>query len=288
MSVISGIGGHVSKDGTTKIPCVRTWGVTYNAGINEAVCSATQGARLRVEGNTDWTGNYTGYGALPDVLPGDTFEFNGAITGSGASAVGVEGDAICDSIQIDWDIEGGGIINHTVQFGADGALTFGTIDCPADDSIPDPPKAAGMKVEIAADPFTTFAEIAEVRTAQLTISKSNLPYTSSGTGSQTRRMEGNLDASLSLSVYAADSDGWASLPKPNDIYAVRLYTSISPAEYWLLKWMMFSELGGMDVDMEGGALVGGTLAAALNAFTDVSGTPTVGAITKPGGGNLWP
>lgn len=291
MAVIGGFGGHISKGavgggGEAAIPCVRTWGISMTAGLQEAVCSATAGAKLRVEGNTDWTGQYTGYGALPDILPGDEAEFEGAITGDGASAVGLKGDMICDSITVTVDIEAGAIIGHTVNFGANGLLSMGTVTVPADTSVPNPATGRGLKVEVATDPFSSFSEVYETRTATLTISKANLPYVSSGTGSQTRRKEGNLDANLALTCYAKDTDGWASFPQVNVTYAVRMYTSAT--EFWLIKWLTGAELGNMEVDRETGALVGCSIGMALDAYTTVSATPTQGVITKPGGGDLWP
>lgn len=291
MAVIGGFGGHISKGsvgggGETAIPCVRNWGIGMTAALKEAVCSATGGAKLRVAGNTDWSGQYAGYGALPDMLPGDLVEFEGAITGDGATAVGLKGDVICDSITVVIDIEAGEIIGHTVNFGANGLLSMGTVTVPADTSIPDPATAAGLKVETAVDPFSSFTEIHEVRTATLTISKANPSYVSSGTGSQTRRYAGNLDANLALTCYAKGTDGWATFPQVNVTYAVRVYTSAT--EFWLVRWLTGRELGGMEVDIESGALVGCSVGMDLDAFTTVSATPTKGQIVKPGGGDLWP
>ncbi len=291
MAVIGGIGGHISKGtlgggGEAAIPCVRTWGINSTADLKEAVCSASKGAKIRVGGNKDWNGNWTGYGAIPDVWPGDTFEFEGAIVGAAGAAVGASGDAMAQSILINIDIENGEIINHVVNFNSHGALTLGTITVPADTSVPDPATGSGMKVEIATDPFSSFSEISEVRTVALTFNKENQPYRSSGTAGQTKQVEGNLDALLALTCYADSADGWASFPQPNTVYAVRVYTTATL--FWLIKFMRASELGGMDVDIEGNSIVGCSINLGLNAFTDVSATPTEGIIVDPDSATRWP
>lgn len=289
MAVIGGRGGHISKGSVgggseTAIPCVRTWGMSYSAALQELVCSASKGAKIRVDGNLDWTGTYNAYGPTPALFPGDKFEFEGAIVdGSASDGKGVKGDAICESIAITIDIEAAAAISHVVAFGADGDLTLGaSITVPADLSVPNPFTAKGLKVEIAADPFTSWNEIHEARTLTLTMSKANTSYVSSGTGGQTRRMEGNLDVVLALTCYAAAADGWASFPQPNSIYAVRVYTTASL--FWLIKWLKTGELGGMEVDVETGSLVGASLNMALTAFTG----GVEGIVQDPASATKWP
>jgi hypothetical protein len=288
MAVTGGIGGHVSKGdmegGGNKaaIPCVRTWGINSTADLKEAVCSASKGAKIRVAGNNDWNGNYTGYGAIPDVWPGDTIEFEGAIAGSEESGVGAYGDVMIGSIVINIDIENGEIINHVVNFASHGELTLGTVTVPADESVPDPATGSGMKVEVATDPFSSFNQINEVRTVALTFNKENQAYVSSGTAGQTKQVEGNLDAQLALTCYAKSSDGWATFPQPNTVYAVRVYTT--DTLFWLIKFMRASELGGMDVDIEGNSIVGCSINLGLNAFEG----GVEGVIVDPAEATRWP
>ncbi len=291
MAVIAGIDGHISKESTTKISCVRTWGITTAASLQEAVCSAAAGAKFRVDGIIDWSGQYSAYGAVPDIWPGESFQFDGAIVGADAAAVGVTGDAICDSVVINIDIEARAILNHQVNFSAEGSdLDFanGSVDVPADDGIPAPVTASACKVEIAPGlAFTSFAEIAEVRTATITISKENLAYASSSTGGVTFRKEGNLDARLDITAYAALADGWDSWPKPNVIYAIKVY--VNATEFYLFKYLVTQDMGGLDVDIEGGGLVGGSLGFDFTGYAEETGpTWTQGVITKPDLSDLWP
>lgn len=289
MSVISGIGGHAISDANI-IECIRTWGVSYNAGVQEAVCSATKGGRLRMPGNKDWTGQYTAYGHTPLVLPGEEFTFKGAITGIAAAAVGVSGDAIVDSVQINWDMEAGTILNHQVNFGAMSALTFGSINVADDTSIPEPVSASGLIVKTAlyeaGGAAGALMELHEVRTATLTLTRNNPSYVSSGTGGNTYRFKGNFDVALALSCYAKDTDGWDSFPKPNEAHAVELY--VNDTDAWFVKWIMFNDMGGMDVDVEGAALVGCSLSGSLAGFWDVSGTWTTGVVETPADAQVWP
>ena len=92
-----------------------------STALHEYLTSSTAGAKGRIPGNEDWDGSYEGYGKLPACLPGDAFAFIGSIDGT----KGCAGNAVCNRIQIVFDIEGGLPIKHTVEFKANGALTRG-------------------------------------------------------------------------------------------------------------------------------------------------------------------
>jgi len=286
MSVIGGLGGHIAKDGSA-LNCIRTWGIAHSAALQAAVCSASKGATIQVPGNTDWTGQFTGYGHIPPVIPGESFLFAGAITGVDAAAIGAGGTARVDQIVINWDIEAGTVINYSVGFSANGTLTIGTVTAPADSAVPAPQTSKGCVVKIAPGAaFNSFTAINDVRTATLTIGRANPAYVSSATSGQSKREKGALSASVSLSLYAQAADGWATFPQVNVPYAIQLFTDDSL--FWLLKWVTFSELGGLDVDMETAAIVGCSPTAQHNAVQDVSDTPTIGEITDPDSSTIWP
>lgn len=280
MAILSGISGAVEKD-ATDVSTVRSWQVGTGADAATYAASNTKGGTSRVPGNEDWAGSYQAYGAIPALKPGESFVFHGSIDGTN----GVNGTARCNQVEITWDIEGALPISHTVSFEANGtALTRGA-EAAADVTVPDPPPSKGTKLELWTVSGTPAldVEISDVRTMTLTITRNNPSYVSSSTAGQTGREEGILDFTLSISVY---EDDFADLPDENDIRELRLYTDATL--YWKLEWAILTELTDLEVDIEGGGLIGATLNYGMVGFTDVAATPTEGSIAAPGAVAWWP
>jgi hypothetical protein len=274
MSVLSGISGAING-----IPGVRNWSIDTSADVQEYVDSGTSGGKSRTIGNTDWSGSYSSYGHTPGALPGDAFAFAGSIDGTN----GASGTAIVDSIDVSIDIESGGIIEHTVNFSANGDLTLGAVAA-ADASVSDPPTAIGCKIElgtVVASPVWT--EVPDVRTVSISIEAGNQAYVSSSTGGANRRLAGNVNATVSYTVY---TDDFSDLPEPNDITAMRVY--IDDTDYWEFLWLMYGEASGLEVNREDASPVGATLNTGMKGTTDVEGTPTTGSITDPSATEFWP
>lgn len=274
MAVLAGTGGAVNT-----IEQVRTWQIESKAELAEYASSNTRQAMAAMDGNTDWTGSYTAYGAEPEAMPNEAFSFAGSIDGTN----GASGTAIVESIEIDWDIEGGKPIGHVVNFAANSALVIGA-QVATDTSLLLPPSAIGTKIELGtlvAVPVWT--EVDDVRTIKLTISAANQGYVTSSTGGGTRRKAGNIKLDLSYSVYEGD---WASLPTPNLEKAIRLYDDA--ASFWLINWIKFGAASNLLVDREGGGLVGATMNAAHMPLATVDAAITEGTITKPDESEWWP
>jgi hypothetical protein len=290
MSNIGGKNGHVVAD-ASPVGCIRTWGVSSSADIKSMVCSASGGGTIRVPGNVDWTGSYTGYGPIPAVLPGASFAFAGAITGTGAAAVGASGNAIVESVTINWDMENAQTINHIVNFGGNGALTLGTVTVAADDTTPTPYPSKGMNVLLTPYVWGSAAgaesPIAKPRNVALTLTTANSTYADGGTSGLVQRVPGNLDATMTITCHADSVDGWASFPQVNECYRVRIQTDDTP-KYWDISWMIFNALTGMDVDVETATLVGCSMNAGWTAFWNVSGASTQGGITDPESSAVYP
>ena len=290
MAVLTGRLGHISKGalggtGETAINCVRDWNISLSAELLEMICSASDGAAISLDGNRDWTGGWGGYGAIPAAWPGDTFEFEGAITGSAGSAVGASGDCIVDSVAITWNQESGAPISHTVNFGGSGELTLGTVTVPADAAVPEPAPSKGCLLKVANDPFSSFASIGTVRTMTLTLTAANkVIHTAAGAGWPERK-EGNLTGAVAVTAYADDADGWASLPQPNAVQALQMFSD--DTLYYLIRWIRWGDLGDMGANIEGSDMVGGSFSGQFTGFAEVSSTWTKGAITKPVGGDVW-
>lgn len=280
MGVVSGAGGAVNGQA-----CVRNWSVNFTPNPVSYVCSASQGGTGRVTGNTDWSGSYDAYGEEPAVMPAETFQFKGSINGTVGVDSGATG-AMVDQVEITWDIEGGGIISHTVNFSSNGALTWGA-SVAADASVPDPLPANVGVIKIddpgAAEFSGSETTFTDVRSITLTISAGNQSYVSSSTAGVTKRVAGNIDATISFDVYFDDP---TDLPTAQEVKAIRLYTTAT--EYWELRWVMFGEIGGVDVNIETADIVGATVNAGMNGHTSIGGTPTTGSIKTPAAATFWP
>ncbi len=274
MSVISGKNGAVNGSST-----VRTWSINSSADLQKFVASNTAGGAGRLDGNFDWSGSYAAYGHTPDVLPGEGFTFTGSLDGTN----GVTGTAIVDTCEITIDIEAGGIIEHTVNFSSNGALTKGSAAA-TDVTVADPPSAIGCKIElgtVAASPV--WSEVGDIRTITISLEADNQSYVSSSTASQTLRKAGNIDASISYTFYEGDP---ANFPAEGTVTAIRAY--VTSVLFWEFKWMRFAEAGDIEGDIEGGGLVGASCNLNMAGVTNVAGTPTAGDIIKPDTNDFWP
>ncbi len=240
MAVLSGILGAVT--GVTEL---RKWDANVSTEFAEYVSSATDGATGAIEGNQDWSGSYDVYGGTPANMPGDSITFTGSIDGTN----GVTGAAIVDSVTINWDIEGGGIINHVTAFSGDSIPTVGA-SVATDAAVANPISAIGTKFQIGDIP----ADVDDVRSMTLVITAANPSYVSSSTSGGTKRLAGNLSASISISVY---TDDWSTLPQNGDIEKVRLFTT--GALFWAIDWIAFKDLSSLVVDREAAAIIGATI-----------------------------
>lgn len=254
MGVISGMGGSVDGHNT-----VRQWQVNETSDNQDYRASNTRKGTGRTAGRKDWSGSFTFYGSDPGVFPAATFTFKGL------GAEQATGPAIVDSIEINFPIEEGGIINGTVNFSGNGALVreAGTGD---DTSVPDPPSAIGAKAE-----FNT-TEIADVRSATLNITAGNSEYGSSSTEGWTKRVPGAIDATATVEVY---TDALSGLPAQGAVGVLDLF--VDATDSWELEWMM---VAGVEptIDAESGDPVGATI---NYEFTGFNGGE-VGGITRPG------
>jgi len=275
MAVIGGILGAVNGQST-----VRNWSINYTAALAGFSGSNMLGGMGYLAGNKDWSGSFSAYGWIPGLVPGSSFTFTGSIDGT----KGVTGTAIVDQVVLVVDIEGGRVIEYSVTFSANGALTRGAAVA-VDATDPTARSSIGSKVELAvpaAEP--SWVELADVRTITLTFSATNPSYVDSSGGGQTKRVSGPFDAGLAISVYS-DED-LTPLPEPNTVMLVRVY--VGDTEYWELSACRFADITNVVVDRETGAVVGGTLNAKFSYYYEIAGEFTAGAIIDPDEATYWP
>lgn len=277
MPVISGKTGCVNG-----ISCVRQWTITHTSSPADVVDSATKGAKGAVAGNQDWSGSYVANGAIPEVRPGETFDFQAAVDATN----GVSGTAIVDRIEIEIDVENGGIISHTVSFSGNGVLTYGAVTA----SDAGPPKilpAMNCHVTTCAPAQSpTWTALTNVRTIRITLSADNQTYVDSSCGGWTQRVGGNITAEISISVYMVSIEDLLTIVEPNNVRGVRIY--VNADTYWELLWMMFTGLSNVTVDIERGTVVGADLAARFVVSQQIGGNTIYGTIKAPGNATWWP
>lgn len=262
MDVISGLGGSVNGQSTT-----RRWSVNRTSDNQAYGASNTRGGTARVPGNKDWTGSLDAYGHTPGLFPGEAFTFRGN------GAEDVTGDAVTESIEITCDIEGGGIISNTVQFGGNGPLAEDTGTAFSDTTTPTAPTSIGCKVQ------RNTTDVDNVRSWSLSITSDLQAYNDSSTGGQTRRKARRLDARGSYAVNISD---FADLPAEGSKTPIRLY--VNATEYWAINSTIIDSVKP-EVDSETGELVGAT----VNWSWDAMPAGAAGSITKPGASTAsWP
>lgn len=261
MTIATGCGGSVNGESQ-----IRSWTVDYTQTSAKYSASNTECATGRLPGVSDWSGSYEFYGVEPAIVPGEGFTF----TGYGATKA--SGTAIGESLSVTCDIEGGGVISGSVNFAANGALTFAA-GTAADVSAVDMYSSVGCKIELDT------VEVADVRTYTFTVTRANPSYSSSSTSGGTRRQSGVLDATGSYTVYQAD---FTALPAPGDIVTLEMFVNATDA--WVFKYCVIAGVTPV-VDIETAAIIGATINWEWSGY-DASGTQ--GVITPPSGVDIWP
>jgi len=278
MAVISGISGAVEKSGAADIASVGAWSINLESGAPSHGASNTQGGTTTIPGNNDWSGSYEAFGHTPSILPNQSHGFYGSIDGVN----GAHGQIRCSAVDIFIDIENGAPIVHTVEFGADGALTI-EAETAADATIIEEPSSVGCKLELANVTAPSYAVVPDVRNIRIRIMADLKSFVTSNTSGETERAPGRLTYEITFSVYTSD---FSTLPAPNDVQAIRIY--VTQTEYWEFRWGLFTALSDMGANINDASLVEATLTAVMKGVAEVSGNPTVGFIKKPDTSTLWP
>lgn len=274
MTVLSGIAGAVDAVNT-----VGRWEVATTADIQKYIASNTKKGPVRIDGNKDWNGSYQAYGATPVKMPGDAFTFTGSID----ETDGATGLVIVDQAEITIDIETGAVISHVVSFSGNGALTLGAAAA-TDVTTPDNPTSIGCKVELGTMvAVPVYTELDNVRTITITFTAENPSYVASGDAGQTKRVAGNIDATIAISIYVDDP---ANIPAPNTWKMVRVF--VAGLTHWEFHACIFGEASGIVCDREMGAIVECTLNLQYSGFSEVDAAMEEGHIKKPGGATWWP
>lgn len=279
MGVISGIGGAVNGEST-----VREWSIESNEDLQEYIASNTAAGTGRIIGNEDWSGSYSGYGWEPAIFPGDTFTFTGSVDGTN----GVTGSAMCESVDIELDIEGGAIMQYVVNFAGNGALTLGAAAASdsTDPSVRSTITHATVELETAlGSPESWDSPIADVRRITINIAMNNPSYASSSTAGVMKRVRGSIDATVNVSLYTDDP---STLPAKGTPAKIRIRTKDDTVdEHWEI-WFVRVQDVNVETPIEDAGLVAAELVFALSASETVDSVVTAGKIVGPSTTTHWP
>lgn len=275
MSIRSGKHGVVNGQST-----IRNWNINDDANNPRYIASNTRKGAARRNGINSWAGAFNGYGHTPAVMPGEIFAFVGYtapdddVSGAGEKATG---NAIVDSLVVNWNYAGGEVINHTVNFSGHLGLTWASGTAVSDVTDPELHPLCDVIWEYSLN-GTDFFEITDLVSAALTLTSENLSYVNSSTGCNTGRKAGNLDWTLAL-VQQDVVRGAYAFDKGDDL-VLRGY--VDDTDFWLLKWGKVKNFSNITVDIETGAIIQRTINIEMNGFTSA-----IGQIRKPGAVSDW-
>lgn len=278
MAVISGVAGAVNGRSS-----VREWTVTGTEALNEFAGSNTNAGTGQAAGIKDWTGSYQAYGHTPSVMPGETFVFTGSTEGT----LGGTGTARVKSVQIRINHETAEPISHTVNFEGTTVFTRGAAVA-ADASMPDihPPISIAdveLGTMVGAPAWTA---IANWRTCDITLETSNPSYADSDSAGQMNRVRGKLTASISVALFMSDP---SAVPAEGTAHRIRIKvaTGTAPAGCWLFHFVRVRN-SPVNVPIESGEKVDGTIEFAWSAYDLVDSAMTEGVIKNPAETTYWP
>lgn len=285
MGVESGIFGLIDNVSTS-----RNWQISRTREGKTYVASNTKAGTGRKPGNKDWTGNYNAYGGVPAVKPKDTFNFAGYTKETGGKKYA--GDAIVDSVQVNWNWEAADIVSHTVNFGSNGALTISDV-APGglDTTFPDCPSPIGQTPSfmLLGGGSASYSDLC-VTTVQLTLQAPSKTYTNSCTNGIVMRKPGVFDWTAAIAVQNDDQDELGF--EPGDYIALRIPVGLDPDTddplFWDLMWGYVGEHSNFVVDRETGAIIGFTVNVAMAGFDHVTGDEETGTVIAPDETVWWP
>lgn len=285
MAVFSAKTGKISSDGTNAITTVRNVELHYTANNPRGNASNTdQGQQFAVNGAKDFTGSFNFYGKTFPVTVGASMTL---VAHNGTERA--TGTALVESVMVECDIENGNMIQGTVTFGGNSALTFSTTTTALTDTS-DPPEnypSIGCKAQWgtnAASP--SYSDLNDVRKWSIKYGCKLNPYNSSSTAGVTKRVAGPFTgAEVSIDVFNSNPSELVTAGiTPGGFGAARLF--VDSTTYYETRYLVCD---GVDhsTDIEEGKPPPCALKFSFTGYSRISGTNTKGAILNPAGGSIW-
>jgi len=290
MGLITGYKAAI--DGMT---CLERFKIVTRGMDNAVACSSSNGAVVRSDTNRDWFGVAAGFGYLPPVLPGATFQFmGGAQNGQGWTSQGVGGAAndtstICDRVRIFCHPQESELLYWHLYFSGNGSLTPGAESAEAVTSLATtPPCSIDLGITIGGTP------VANIGYWDLEIKGNTTdPIWPSGRGGWPSRSRGNIDAMITWRQFFDTVDELPDMLTPSDLFQTyQLFVQNSPqAKYWEIQC---ARLLDEPVDYvvrnkeNKPEYVVVENRAGFSACDNSSPTPVMGHIITPDGVTYWP
>lgn len=266
MGVISAKSGAISTGSAEDMVSAIT--IEYNEQSAEWGASNTAGSVGKTMGNSDWSAEFTLYGAVANVVPGASITLT-AYTG----AATFSGPMLVDEITITADIKGGGIISATVRCSANGALTRGA-GTVTDSSTPAPLSVKGLKVNLAGSDRT------DATGWTLTLRSDNKPYNSTATAGVTKRVAGRVNASGSWTELEGTPATLPAVGLTGGSNILKLY--VNATEFYEIKWPIVESVS-TPIPIESGEIIESTIAWGFNGYDGAAGY-----LKLPSTTNFWP
>lgn len=248
--------------------------------MQQFVASNTLGGNSAREGVNSWTGSYNALGGTPLVMPGEIFAFAGytaPTTGVlGTNGQIASGNAIVDSVTINWDWSSGAIINHSVNFSGDLAYAVADGVATVDVTIPTALPVCPTIIDFGAD--TSEVEIDNIQSATLTITAANQSFVNSSTivaGTCWTGMRAG-PINFTFSIVLQDSERPANLGKG---VSERFRVFVDSTDFWELMFCHVGDYSDLSANPDTGAIITQTLNTVMNGVLAVG---TKGRITLPG------
>lgn len=286
MGVFSAKTGKFSADGgTSAMKSIRNINIAYVGEQPEGNASgANQGAPFSVPGPTDFTGDLEFYGKTFELIPQATFNFeasNGTETATGA--------AIVESCNMRCSIQNGGLLEGTIRFGGNGALTLSaSATAMTDANVPE--AYGGIVCKAAWGPIAsspTMVDIADVQEWTLNWDAKINAYNTSGTGAPKARNGGGFrGATATVNVLNSQPSGLVTANMSVNQYGeLRLY--VTATEFFAIRWMGVTGIRET-VPIEAGENPQLQAGFKWSSYRPISGTQTVGYIKNPATSTIWP
>lgn len=284
-----GFVGDYTADTLTRYSRVRNWSLDEANTPESRIYSGTRFGTQLKDGVINRTGRFEGFGGIPPLFVGDTFDFIG-YTSPTSGVPCTEGPAfvlpaIVNGLTIiwNWTAEARGI-TWAIDFSSKGDIEeLPTFDDPCDDVPFCDGDICDLEI-IVKDPCNADAvvEYCNIVTATLNFTSALIEYSNSSTNCTVQREAGNLNWSMQVV-----NQNLARILTMNADY--RLELEVSATQKWILEWGRYLGFTGASVNMETGEIISKTDNFGMQAVNCCApGTPELGSIVDPDGVTVWP
>jgi hypothetical protein len=285
------MGVHSGKFGVVDgVATVKNWSISDEQDSVRFVASNTAFGTGTNRGKESWNGSFQCFKAVPDAMPGDLITFagytapNDNVSGNG---VRYDGSAMVKQVQVNWNWGTAELLHSQVDFDGHLALvpTVGAQLLDADPALVKGPQCAVIKY--SAD-LTTWTELPNLLTAQLTITSALKPYANSTTvvtdSGVCRLWTGQSAGPLDIQVAITQQDNLRSVFKKGDQLGLRLF--VNATEYYELVYARVKNFTGISVNVDTGEIIQQTINFDMDAIKAADGT--LGHFKLPDTTTWWP